>query len=161
MNLSTKLNEIKQQRQRNAAQRSRADAAPSSPWRRRLLILGLCAASAVATFLIVDRFFLAGMSRAVVGLWGVDGGPQDGATLELFRDGSFRANINDRGKAVPVQGRYAVEGKRITFYTKNPATEKEDPLTKTIEHVDADELRLRDASGEVMKLVRLTEENRP
>ncbi|MFO0965104.1 MAG: hypothetical protein U0793_05905 [Gemmataceae bacterium] len=159
MNLSSRIHELKRRKRQGAdGLAPSADAGP--PARRfRWALVACVVVSAVATFFVVDRFFLA---RAdVVGLWGVDGGEQDGATLELLADGSFHANVNDRGKNVPVQGRYRVEGKKLTFYTLNPTTEKEEPLRKTIEQLGAEEMWLREASGKSMKLVRLKEENRP
>jgi hypothetical protein len=98
----------------------------------RALIVLLVAAAATGSFFVCDRYFLAKIPAAMVGKWGVDGGVQDGATLELNRNGTYRATVNLQGSEGIVTGRLDASAKSLTFISVNPATGQEDYLRKTI-----------------------------
>src|SRR5947207_2092354 len=78
----------------------------------RCLIVVLTAAG---SYFVFDRLVLAKVPDALVGKWGVDGGIQDGATLELHRGGTYRATVNLRGSEGIVTGRLEATVKSLTF----------------------------------------------
>jgi hypothetical protein len=121
----------------------------------RAFLTALVALAAAGSFFVFDRLVLAKVPEPLVGKWGVDGGVQDGATLELHRGGSYRATVNLRGSEGIVTGRLEATAKSLTFISVNPVSGKEESLLKTVVHVGADEMTLRDPSGQITKLVRL------
>jgi hypothetical protein len=121
-------------------------------WASLVLVLTLGAAG---SFYVFDRFLLAKIPTALVGKWGVDGGVQDGATLELNRNGTYRATVNLHGSEGIVTGRLEASAKSLTFISVHSTTGEEKSLRKTVVQIGKEEMTLREPSGEIMKLVRL------
>lgn len=122
----------------------------------RFLILSVCfAAAAAGSYFLFQNFIFAQLPNEIVGAWGVEGGDQDGATLEFHRNGSFVARVNLQGREGIVHARVAVQDKKLQFTSMNPHTGKEETKTQIIKHLTEKEMILEEPNGRTSKLVRL------
>jgi hypothetical protein len=90
----------------------------------------------------------------LVGKWVVEGGPQDGATFDFFRDGTMTGRINLQGREGIVQAGVRVKGDVLYSTTTNPNTGQPETRQQTIEELSRETLILKDARGSRLRLVR-------
>lgn len=121
------------------------------PWAAGLVIL---VATAGATWALFEFVILSRIPGALVGKWVVEGGEQDGATFDFYRDGTMRGRINVGGKEGIIHARVRVEGDKMHTTTRNPSTGKDETRTQTIRSLSERELVLADDRGEVLRMTR-------
>ncbi|HYT92554.1 MAG TPA: hypothetical protein VEL76_27810 [Gemmataceae bacterium] len=90
----------------------------------------------------------------LLGKWVIEGGEQDGATLDFFRNGTMIGRMNVRGSLAIVNGRAAVEGNKLFITTQNPQTRQEETQAQTIKVLTSEELIVEDGKGKTFRLSR-------
>jgi hypothetical protein len=105
-----------------------------------LLLLVIFAVVGLSTYFFCERFLFVRVPLAIAGKWGVEGGPQDGATLHFHRNGAFTATVNVQGKEGVIQARVEVVDERIHIFSANPHTGKEEVQTHLIKSLTAEEM---------------------
>jgi hypothetical protein len=129
-------------------------AAPPRSRRGRMLLvvsaLGLCAATwAFFEFVVWNK-----LPSALVGKWVVMEGPDEGGTVDFYRNGTMVAVVNNRGLKGIMKARIRVEGKNIHVTTTHQLTGAEGTRVQTIRVLDAQYLVLEDERGVSVKLER-------
>ncbi len=113
---------------------------------------------AVVTYGLVDYVFWPHIPVALAGTWRVQGGSQQGVTLQFDRDGAFQARMALGGKEGTVHGRAEVDSsddKVLRIISTNPQTGQTMTRIHIIRSLTDNELRLEDPTGRVSTLVRL------
>jgi uncharacterized protein (TIGR03066 family) len=90
----------------------------------------------------------------LVGKWVVQGGEQDGATFDFYRNGTMVGRINNRGMEGVIDARVAVEGESLFITTQNPRTKGDETKTHTIKTLNGQQLVLQDQQGTVFRMER-------
>lgn len=125
----------------------------SSRW-RRFLPLALAAAAAIATWLVFEFVVWNKIPSGFVGKWVVEGGPQDGATFDFFRNGTMFGRINFQGQERIVHAKVRIDGDVLYSTTTNPNTREPETRKQTIQSLTDDTLILQDPRGGKLRLVR-------
>jgi uncharacterized protein (TIGR03066 family) len=125
------------------------------PWWRWPVIAVCLLAGAGAGYFIFDQYVWGRLPSELVGTWGVQGGEQDGATLEFHSDGAFRARINNHGREDIILSRVTAEGDVLRFTSTHRTTGQVSVQTQTIKKLTATELVLEDGQGQLFRCVRL------
>jgi uncharacterized protein (TIGR03066 family) len=97
----------------------------------------------------------------LVGKWVIQGGEQDGATLDFSRSGIMVGRMNHRGTLAIVNARARVEGKTLFITTRNPNTRADETRAQTMKTLTATELVIEDEQGKVFTLRRAIEPPEP
>lgn len=124
------------------------------PRLRHVLLVGVLAATAVGTWAILEYVIWARLPANLIGKWVVQGGEQDGATVDFFRDGTMLGRFNDRGKERLVKARVRVDGTKLRTTTTNPYTETDETRTQTIQSLTEHSLILKDEAGKELRMSR-------
>jgi uncharacterized protein (TIGR03066 family) len=90
----------------------------------------------------------------LVGKWVVEGGEQDGATFDFFRNGDMVGNINLSGRAGIIKARVRVQDNLLFSTTRNPNTDQDETRTQKIITLTERDLILEDDRGQQLKLHR-------
>lgn len=130
-------------------------AAPGASWLPRWLLLGFCLLLAAGgTWALMEFVVLGKVPPDLIGKWVVEGGEQDGATFDFYRDGTMVGRLNKRGNFDLVKARVAVEGDTLLITTQHPVTKSELVKKQTITSLNAIELTLRDDRGKILRMTR-------
>ncbi len=121
-----------------------------------VLFLSLILATA-ATWAGFEFVVWSKIPSRLVGKWVIEGGEQDGATLDFFRNGTMLGRMNVRGSLAIVNGRVSVDGNKLIITTQNPQTKVDETRTQRITLLTDKELALEDGQGKVFRLSRATE----
>jgi uncharacterized protein (TIGR03066 family) len=128
---------------------------PKSRFWRKLLVLITCfAAAGMVTFVLFEYVVPGNVPSALVGKWVVQGGEQDGVTLEFQRHGAFQARVNVADRVGGFDGRAEVEGENLHIFSVNPQTGIEEAKTHIIKKLTETEVVLQDPRGISSTLVR-------
>ncbi len=120
-----------------------------------LVLLGVCLLGAAGgTWAFFEFFVFSKVPSELVGKWVVQGGEQDGATFDFYRNGGMVGRINMAGKEGIVNARVAVEGDNLLITTQNPRTGREETKTQRIKTLTANELVLEDERRQVFRMTR-------
>jgi len=128
-------------------------AAPRSRWRWPVLILCLLLAAG-GTWAVFEYVIWTNIPGALIGKWVVEGGEQDGANFDFFRDGTMVGRINLRGSEGIIKARVRVEGDKLLLITQNSQTGQAVLRTQRIRTLTRTELVLEDGKGQVTRMVR-------
>jgi uncharacterized protein (TIGR03066 family) len=116
---------------------------------------------AVALFLVAGATWAAfefvvysKIPNRLVGRWVIEGGEQDGATLDFFRNGTMIGNMNVQGSLAIVNARVRVEGDKLFITTQNPMTKQDETRAQLIKRLTDEELVLEDGQGKLFRLSR-------
>lgn len=145
----------KQRAQRQPTQTQAKEPVKQRSWMYTSLLVACFLVGGVGTLYVFDNYVWAKVPAEMVGKWGVDGGPQDGATLVFSRDGTLVATVNVNGKKGIIQSQVRVNGKKLTITSTHPITNEQKMQTQWIEKLTDRELILKDESGVTFKMVRL------
>lgn len=111
-------------------------------------VLGLCLlVAAGSSWAVMEMVVWNTLPGDLVGKWVVQGGDQDGATFDFFRNGTMVGRINMRGQEGIVNARVAVEEDQLLLTTQNPMTRSEETRRQTIRSLSATNLVLQDEHG--------------
>lgn len=139
-------------RQQGSAQRFGAP--PENTWKPKAAALGVVALCALATWAVFEYVVWNKLPSDLVGKWVVEGGPQDGATFDFYRNGTMLGRVNANGMEALVQATVRVEGIVLYSTTINPRTKSAETREQTIEVLTDDTLVLKDGQGGRLRLVR-------
>jgi len=129
-------------------------AAPFSGWKSRVLPVTGVVVCAVATWLVFEFVVWNKLPSDLVGKWVVEGGLQDGATFDFYRNGTMRGRVNAGGMEALVKATVRVEGAILYSTTVNPRTKMAETREQTIETLTNDTLVLKDEQGSRLRLAR-------
>lgn len=122
---------------------------------RRWAILGLLLLVAGAgTWAVFEFFIWSTVPPELVGKWVVTEGPDEGGTIDFYRNGTMVAVVNLGGKKGIVDARVRVEGKKIYATVRHQQTGEEGTRIQTIKVLQADRLVLEDEKGNSINLER-------
>jgi uncharacterized protein (TIGR03066 family) len=113
------------------------------------LLVAAGTAWATAEFFVLNH-----LPSELVGKWVVEGGPQDGATFDFYRNGSMEGHINVNGREGIVKARLRVDGKVLLSTTTNPHTRQDETRVQTIKTITQSQLVLEDDRGQVLQMTR-------
>ena len=152
MNYTTKS---KQRWKKNHTQPNPAAAhARPTSW-KRLAALGLCLLLAAGgTWAFMEFVVWNKLPPELVGKWVVQGGEQDGATFDFYRNGTMVGRINNRGMEGVIDARVAVDGELLLITTQNPRTKGDETKKHTIKTLNGQQLVLQDEQGNVFRMER-------
>lgn len=153
---------VKARKRHSARATAPKPVAPSSPgmgqrlprWALSLLCVVLVGG---ATWAALELVVWNKIPAQLVGKWVIEGGEQDGATLDFFRGGAMVGRMNVRGNLAIVNAQVAVDGRRLLITTQNPMTKRDEMRVQTIETLNASQLVLKDDQGKTFRLSRATE----
>jgi hypothetical protein len=114
--------------------------------------------AAIATYGLIDYVLFPRIPSELVGKWRVQGGPQDGVTLQFQRNGDFEARLEFGGKEGGVHGRAELDNaddKKLRIVSTDSRTKRKITKIHIIRSLTENELLLEDPTGTVSKLVRL------
>ena len=147
------------ERPRKARSKSQPQKAPSTPpvtggsparrWAIPVLCLLLAAGGTWAAF---EFIVLAPLPRDLVGKWVVEGGEQDGATFDFYRNGTMIGRVNLQDREGRIEARVRVEGDLLLSTTRNPNTRRDETRTQKIVRLTRSELVLEDNRGQVLRM---------
>jgi uncharacterized protein (TIGR03066 family) len=123
----------------------------AAPWRWAMLALCLLL-TAGGTWAVFEFSIWSRIPHVLVGKWVVQGGEQDGATFDFYRNGTMRGRINVRGKEGIIDGRVRVEGDSFLVTTRNPRTRRDEVQVLKIEQLTRTRLDVKDPRGVVMRM---------
>src|SRR5262249_46711712 len=93
----------------------------------------------------------------LIGKWVIEGGEQDGATLDFFRDGTMLGRLNVQGREALVKARVLVEGNKLFITTQNPNTRADETRVQIIRTLTREALVLEDERGKSFTLKRASD----
>jgi uncharacterized protein (TIGR03066 family) len=127
----------------------------SRHWLRWAIAAALCAGAGFATYALVENVFWPRIPSALVGKWQVQGGPQDGVTLEFWANGAFEARARLNGKEGVVHARAELEDKVLRIVSTNQQTGQSVTKIHIIKSLTEHELIMEDPAGVVSQFVRV------
>jgi hypothetical protein len=161
MKLSSRLEQLKRQRQtRQTAPGSAGPQGGKGPRRRwtritlcLILPLGLLLA-VVGTWAVLEFVLWNQVPAALVGTWQVTEGPMAGGTFTFSRRGTVAIHAHGEGTNFAVNARVVVAGKVLLTVSQDPQTGQEQTRKSTIQELTASSLVLRLENGEVLRMAR-------
>lgn len=121
----------------------------------RYLGLGICLLlGAGAAWGFVEFFVWNKVPSDLVGKWVVEGGEQDGATFDFYRNGAMIGRINVNGREGIIDARVEIKDSKLMTTTQNPRTGKAETRTQTIQTFNRNSLVLVDDRGTVLRMAR-------
>jgi len=148
---------MKHDRKTNQAPRPTPHSAPGSVLVRWVVPILCLLLAAGGTWGVMEFVVWNKLPGDLVGKWEVQGGDQDGATFDFFRNGTMVARINVRGKLEFVKADVAVEGDGLFVTTRSPIDNREMTKRHTIKVLSANRLVLEDERKNVLTMERLRE----
>jgi uncharacterized protein (TIGR03066 family) len=128
---------------------------PQTRSRRGTLILVLCALLlGGGTWAFFEYVVWATTPAELVGKWVVTDGPDEGGTVDFYRNGTMVAKVNNRGMEGIIEARIRVEDKKIHVTTRHQQTGAEGTRVQTIKVLDGSHLVLEDERGVSIRLER-------
>jgi hypothetical protein len=141
--------------------RSNPPVAPEKKRRRWVpwILASIClVAGAYITYGLVDNVLWPCIPASLVGTWRVQGGPQDGVTLDFQPNGDFQARLALGGKGGVVHARAELDqadDKVLRIVATDPQSGQRTTKVHIIRLLTQNELHLEDPTGTVSRLVRL------
>ena|SRR5947207_80879 len=126
---------------------------PAPPWRWPVIAL-LVLLTAGGSWAAFEFIVWSRIPPELAGKWVVQGGPQDGATFDFSRNGTLEARFNGGVMEHVLQGRAAVEDKRLLITTRNPNTKQDETRSCVIRELTERTFVVEFAQGEVFTMVR-------
>jgi uncharacterized protein (TIGR03066 family) len=118
-------------------------------------VLGLCLLLVGGgTWAVFEFVVWNTLPSQLVGKWVIEGGEQNGATLDFSRNGIMVGRMNHRGNLAIINAQVRVEGKTLFLTTRNPNTHLEETRAQTINTLTDQELVIEDEQGKVFTLKR-------
>jgi hypothetical protein len=128
--------------------------APATTWKRRL-VLGLMLILVAAGVWSLFEFVIWNKIPAeLVGKWEIMEGPDEGGTVDFFRNGNMVAHVNSAGKLGIIEAKIRVEERKIHVTTRHRQTGEEGTRVQSIKSLEGDRLVLQDERGILLKLRR-------
>ena len=125
-----------------------------SSWKRRAL-LGFCLLLAAGgTWAVLEFVVWNKLPAELVGKWVVMDGPDEGGTIDFYRNGSMVAKVNQGGFEGIIEARVRVEENKIHVTTRHQKTGEEATRVQTIKSLNGNRLVLQDQRGMSIKLER-------
>jgi uncharacterized protein (TIGR03066 family) len=122
---------------------------------RRWVFLGLALVLAAgATWAFFEYVVWATTPSELVGKWVVTEGPDEGGTVDFYRNGTMVAKVNNRGYEGIIEAKIRVEDKKIHVTTRHQKTGELGTRVQTIKVLDGTRLILEDERGKSVKLER-------
>jgi uncharacterized protein (TIGR03066 family) len=106
------------------------------------------------TWAVLERVVWARVPSELVGKWVVTDGPDEGGTVDFYRNGTMVAKVNNGGFEGIIEAKICVEGKKIHVTTRHRQTGEEGTRVQTIKVLDATRLVLEDERGMSVNLER-------
>jgi hypothetical protein len=135
--------------------------APSTPAKRNGLFIALCLVIGLtafgATWAFAELVLWNKLPGDLVGKWVVEGGEQDGATFDFYRNGSMVGHVNLKGTEGVVQATAVVKDGNLRTTTRNPNTGDQETRSQKIVRLDRKQLILQDERGIRLRLARADE----
>jgi uncharacterized protein (TIGR03066 family) len=122
-----------------------------APLRRRVLLVLCFVGAALGSWALFERLMPNKLPAELLGKWVVQGGEQDGATFDFYRNGTMVGRVNVQGREGIINASVRVEDNVLFATTVNPHTKAED---STILRLDAAELVLEDDRGQRLRMQR-------
>lgn len=126
----------------------------STSGRNWLLLILVFLVAGGGTWAVLEYVVWAKLPAQLVGKWVVEGGEQDGATFDFYRDGSMVGRINVNGKEGVIKAQVSMEGDKLHMTTKNPYSNRDETRTQIIKIMTEQELVLEDDRGQVVRMKR-------
>lgn len=120
---------------------------------RWLLVVALLV-SAAGTWAFMEYVVWAKIPSQLVGKWVVEGGKQDGATLDFFRDGSMVGRMNHEGMEARINARVRLDGEKLYVTSTNPNTKSDETKIQIIRTLTASRLEIEDEQGNIWRMSR-------
>jgi hypothetical protein len=118
-------------------------------------VLGLVLlAACVGTWAVFEYVIWNKVPSELVGNWVVQGGEQDGATFDFYRNGTMLGRVNMRGQMGYVNAEIRVEEKQLYSTTEHPKTKELQTRVQLIRTLTTRQLVLEDEKGELLRLER-------
>lgn len=124
-------------------------------WLGRWAVIALIVvATAGGSWALLEYVVWAKLSYPLVGKWVVEGGDQDGATFEFYRNGSMVGRVNVGGREGVIDARVRIEGDKLLTTTRNPMTGLAETRPQTIRVLTENNLVLVDEQQSILRMVR-------
>jgi uncharacterized protein (TIGR03066 family) len=121
----------------------------------RWLLAGVCILlTAGTTWAVFEYFVWNRLPSELVGKWVVEGGEQDGATFDFYRNGTMTGRINVQGKEGIIDARVRVVNHTLYITTLNPHSGSHERRTQDIESLTRTQLVLVDENGTRFQMAR-------
>jgi uncharacterized protein (TIGR03066 family) len=130
-----------------------AASARSSAMRWAVLAIGLFLAAG-ATWAFFEYVVWATTPSELVGKWVVTEGPDQGGTVDFYRNGTMVAKVNHQGREGIIEARIRVEDKKLYVTTTHQQTGAVGTRVQTIKLLDDSRLVLEDERGMSVKMAR-------
>jgi uncharacterized protein (TIGR03066 family) len=138
---------------------ARSSKAPASEkpfaWLWRWVAIALIlTATAGGSWALLEYVVWAKLSYPLVGKWVVEGGEQDGATFDFYRNGRMLGRVNVGGREGIIEARVRVEDNKLLTTTRNPMTGQDETRPQTIQLLTDESLVLVDEDKMILRMVR-------
>jgi hypothetical protein len=114
------------------------------------LLLGTAATWAFCELVLWNK-----LPADLVGKWVVEGGPQDGATFDFYRNGTLEAHLNHQGLTRILKARVTVEDNILLTTTKHSLSGQEETRRCVIRVLSPTAFVVEFEKGEVWNMVRV------
>jgi hypothetical protein len=116
------------------------------------LILATIGSWALMEFVVWNKVLWGELPGELMGKWVVTEGPDEGGTIDFYRNGTMVAVVNLQGKTGVVNARIRVEDKKIHATVTNRDTGEEGTRVQTIKILTNQRLVLEDERGNPIRL---------
>ena len=139
----------------NAVQNEPAPPAVHSSRLWRWTRIGIVVAvTSLGTWAVLEYVVLSKLPRALVGKWVVDGGEQEGATFDFYRNGRMIGRMNVKGREGIIDARVRVDGDKLLTTTRNPKTGQKETRPQSIQVLTERNMTLVDEQNQILRLKR-------
>jgi uncharacterized protein (TIGR03066 family) len=123
-------------------------------WKRPLLLALAVLVAAGGTWVVLEFLVWNKVPAELVGKWVVTEGPDEGGTIDFYRNGTMVGTVNNRGLTDIIKGKVRVEDKKIYVTTRHQQTGAEGTKVQLIKVLDEKHLILQDERGTLLRLER-------
>ena len=127
---------------------------PTTSWTRRVLLGAMLIVVAAGVWGLFEFVIWNNIPAELVGKWEIMEGPDEGGTVDFYRNGSMVAHVNRAGMLGITEARIRVDEKKIHVTTRRRETGEELTRVQTIKLLEGDRLVLQDEKGNLLKLRR-------
>ncbi len=126
----------------------------SGSWKRRFFLALVMLLAAGSVWALFEFVVWNTLPAELVGKWVVTEGPDEGGTIDFYRNGTMVAKVNLAGKLGIIEAKIRLEEKKIIATLKNQYTGEEGTRIQTIKVLDDKRLVLEDERGNLIKMER-------
>src|SRR5262249_46397980 len=139
--------------------RTRQNQRPAPPaagvsWKRPLLLAVAVSLAAGGTWAVLELVVWNRVPADLVGKWVITEGPDEGGTIDFYRNGTLVGKVNNRGTEGIINATIRVEDKKIYITTTHQFTGEKATKVQLIRQLDDKHLILQDERGTLLKLER-------